>query len=93
VEVGNVLMHFSSPEKLKIYSDYLESIDVAYYAAINKKKGLERVIILPVVDMCVHLTFTVQEFEMLKEIIRDYLTNKTKGMFIRCKELQPVNLN
>ncbi|MDR1666266.1 MAG: hypothetical protein LBS03_01035 [Bacteroidales bacterium] len=93
MEAGNVLMHFSSPEKLKIYSDYLASIDVPYYAAINKSKGLEKVIILPVVDMCVYATFTVQEFETLKELIRDYLANRTKKTFIRCSELQPLNPN
>jgi hypothetical protein len=51
------------------------------------------VIIIPVIDKCVYATFTVQEFETLKEVIRDYLANKAKRTFIRCNELQPLNLN
>jgi hypothetical protein len=95
VETGNVLLHFSTPEKLKAYLDYLESIDVSYYETINGKKGLKKVIILPVVgDSSVNLAFTVQEFEAVKEMIRDYLTCKTQNTFVMYTELpQSLSLN
>jgi hypothetical protein len=57
----------------------LDSIDAAYYAAINRKKGLSRVIIIPLDDSgSVHLGFTEQEFERLKTVIRSYLSNDRK---------------
>ncbi|OAV68208.1 hypothetical protein Barb4_02154 [Bacteroidales bacterium Barb4] len=76
LEAGNVLVHFPALENLRIYMDYLESVDVPYYAAINSKKGLEKVIILPVGETAVNMAFTVQEFEMLKDTVRDYLTGE-----------------
>jgi hypothetical protein len=70
-------MHFTCPEKLRFYLNYLETIDVPYYAAINGNKGLEKVIILPVAETSVNIAFTVQEFELLKETIHNYLMGKT----------------
>ncbi|MDR1672444.1 MAG: hypothetical protein LBS09_03120 [Bacteroidales bacterium] len=94
VEAGNVLFHFSTPEKLEIYLEYLESIDVSYYATVNRKKGLKKVIILPMGDLPVNLAFTEQEFELLKEIIQNYLaTDRSKKAFVTSEELQQLNLN
>jgi hypothetical protein len=96
LEIGNIQIHFESIEKLKRYSGYLDSIDVAYYAAINRSKGLLREIILPL-DVCnsIHLTFTTQEFETLKGVIHDYLmeTKKVPGLFIKSNKFQMVNPN
>jgi hypothetical protein len=53
----------------------LDSIDVEYYAAINRSKGLKKVIIIPLMDNGIaHLAFTQQEFSILpkcmaKEIV------------------------
>lgn len=73
VEAGNVLIHFPSPERLKKFLDYIESIDADYYAALNRSKGLARDIYLPVGDMSVNMAFSVAEFEELKRAVRDYL--------------------
>jgi hypothetical protein len=73
LEAGNVLIHFPSPERLRKFLNYLESIDPAYYAAINRKKGLAKEIFLPVGDLSVNMAFTVAEFEELKQTIGDYL--------------------
>jgi hypothetical protein len=77
LEVGHTQIHFASEEELAKYLEFLDSIDVSYYAAINEKKGLSRVIILPI-DHCssAHLSFTRQEFETFKEVIRAYLSKK-----------------
>ncbi|MDR2121009.1 MAG: hypothetical protein LBP64_09100 [Tannerella sp.] len=72
VEAGNVLIHFPSPERLKKFLNYLESIDVDYYSALNRNKGLAKDIFLPVGDMSVNMAFSVEEFEELKQAIRDY---------------------
>jgi hypothetical protein len=64
---------------LQKYLERLDSIDTAYYAAINRKKGLTKVIIIPLDDSgTVHLGFTEQEFEYLKTTIRNYLSNDRK---------------
>lgn len=79
LEVGHAQIHFVSLEQLKIYLEYLNSIDVKYYAAVNREKGLSKVIILPLNDCAsVHLAFTTQEFEELKVMIRQYLSDKSK---------------
>jgi hypothetical protein len=76
---------------LEKYLESLDSIDTDYYAAINRKKGLKKVIIIPLTDNGMsHLGFTEQEFETLKEIIRHYITNE--GRKKKCPELT-VELN
>jgi hypothetical protein len=83
-------------EKLKVYLNYLDSIDVAYYSAINRNKGLSKVIILPL-DECitVSLAFTCPEFETLKKIIRGYLSGKQKStdQYLTSDEFRMLNLN
>ncbi|MDR1408561.1 MAG: hypothetical protein LBJ23_11045 [Tannerella sp.] len=73
VEVGNVLIHFPSPARLKKFLHYLESIDADYYAALNRSKGLAKDLFLPVGDMSVNMAFSVAEFEALKQAVRQYL--------------------
>jgi hypothetical protein len=64
---------------LRKYLENLDSIDAAYYAAINRAKGLEKVIILPLDNTgSVHLGFSVREFDDLKTIIRNYLSEERK---------------
>ena len=94
LEAGNVILHFASPPHLKTYLEYLESIDVAHYAELNGRKGLQRVIVLPVEGSPLNMAFTVQEFEALKGAIRYFLSSeehrimfKTNGM------LQVMSLN
>jgi hypothetical protein len=76
VEAGNVLFHFPSPERLKKFLNYLESIDADYYSALNRSKGLAKDIYLPVGDMSVNMAFSVAEFEELKQAVRDYLAKQ-----------------
>jgi hypothetical protein len=75
LEIGNTQVHFHSLHDLKKYLENLNSIDAAYYAGINRKKGLTKVIILPLDNTgSVHLGLTEQEFENLKDVIRDYVS-------------------
>ena len=79
LEIGNTQIHFNSRRDLKIYLESLDAVDTAYYAALNRGKGLTKVIILPLAsDNTVHIAFTVNEFEMLKATIREYLSNDKK---------------
>jgi hypothetical protein len=79
LEIGNTQIHFDTVQELKKYSEYLDAIDISYYAAINRNKGLTKVIIIPLGDCgSVHLGFTVQEFEELKETVCNYLSGKQK---------------
>ena len=90
LEAGNVLIYFPSIHQLKIYSDYLESIDVAFYAAINKNRLTSKAIIIPLGDKeCINMAFTVSEFEILKRTIRDYLSGGISPCesFVKCNEL------
>ena len=96
LEAGNVLIHFPSIQQLKILLDYLESIDVAFYAAINKNRLTSKSIIIPLGDTaCINMAFTVSEFETLKRTIRDYLSGGTSPgeTFVKCKELEALYLN
>ena len=96
LEAGNVLIHFPSIQQLKIYSDYLESIDVAYYAALNKNRLTSKAIIISLGDKaCINMTFTVSEFEVLKRTVRDYLSGgaSTCESFVKCGELEALHLN
>jgi hypothetical protein len=62
------------------YLKNLDSIDAAYYAAVNRKMGLAKVIILPLDNIGnVHLGFTEQEFEELKCIIRSYISGGSRS--------------
>jgi hypothetical protein len=75
LEIGNTQIHFSSPRHLEKYLKNLDSIDTAYYETVNRRKGLKKVIILPLdVSGNVHLGFTCPEFEELKTAIRNYLS-------------------
>jgi hypothetical protein len=83
-------------EKLKIYLNYLDSIDVAYYSAINRSKGLSKEIILPLGEcIAVNLAFTCQEFEVLKKMIRHYLSGnqKRRELYVTSDEFRVLNLN
>jgi hypothetical protein len=74
----------------------LDSIDAACYAAINRNKGLSKEIILPLGEcIAVNLAFTLQEFETLKKIIRNYLSGKPeiRPVFVTSDEFQVLNLN
>jgi hypothetical protein len=90
-----VQIHFSSLRDLGKYLETLDSIDVEYYAAINRKKGLTKVIFLPLNNAgSVHLGFTVQEFETLKSVIRYYLLKDKKSALKTAKfEIQEISLN
>jgi hypothetical protein len=81
---------------LRKYLETLDSIDAAYFAAINRAKGLEKVIILPLDSVgTVHLGFTVREFEDLKAIIRNYLSGEGEqgNRFIAPDQFRAVSLN
>ena len=79
LEIGNTQIHFNSPDHLRKYLKNLDSIDVVYYEAVNRKKGQEKVIILPMDTFGnIHLGFTMIEFEELKAIIRNYLSDQGK---------------
>ncbi|MDR0413945.1 MAG: hypothetical protein LBH84_00830 [Prevotellaceae bacterium] len=79
LEIGNTQIHFNSPHHLQKYLENLDSVDAAYFAAINRAKGLEKVIILPLDNTgVVHLGFTLQEFENLKTTIRSYLSEEKR---------------
>ena len=96
LEAGNVLINFPSIEYLKIYSDFLESIDVAYYAAINKNRTTSKAIVIPLGDkVSVNMGFTVSEFELLKRTIRDFLSGGTslRESFVKFDELEAFHLN
>ena len=97
LEIGHTQIHFRSLRQLEKYLRKLDSIDTAYYETVNRRKGLTKVIILPLdTSGAVHLGFTVQEFETLKETIRIYLADGGKctvpqvaGMV----ELETINWN
>ena len=96
LEAGNILIHFQSIEQLKICSDYIESIDIALYAAINKNRLTSKSIIIPLGDTaCINMAFTVSEFEIFKKTIHNYLSGgtSTSKSFVKRKELEALNLN
>jgi hypothetical protein len=71
---------------LKKYLNTLDSIDTAYYEAVNRKKGLTKVIILPLdASGGAHVGFTVQEFETLKTVIRSYVGVRNVFAEIYCQ--------
>jgi hypothetical protein len=90
VEIGNTIIHFASPEKLKTYLIYLDSIDVDHYSEINRKKRLSKDIFLQITNDN-FLAFTVAEFEQLKQVIFDYLTGT--DTFINTTVFQSIVLN
>lgn len=90
VEIGNTIIHFATPEKLKTYLVYLESIDVKYYSEINRKRGLSKEIFLQITNES-SLAFTVSEFEHFKQVIFDYLTGTEA--FIKTAVFQSAFLN
>jgi hypothetical protein len=80
---------------LKKYLTNLDSIDATYYAAVNRKKGLSKVIILPLDHSGnIHLGLTELEFDELKTVIRNYLCSDKKDNMATCKiELNSLNWN
>jgi hypothetical protein len=92
LEVGNTQIHFADVNSLKAYLERLEAVDVAYFAAINRSKGLTKVIIIPLTeDGSVHLGFTEDEFEELKLLIRNYLNSlncRNSSQMMSFKEFQ-----
>lgn len=74
IEVGNVLIHFTGKQKLAEYLKELDSIDVEYYAMLNRGKQFSKDIFLPVTTGTgVNLSFTVDEFYNFKSMIGNYL--------------------
>ncbi|MDR1156001.1 MAG: hypothetical protein LBL04_14940 [Bacteroidales bacterium] len=96
LEIGNTQIHFNALSHLRKYLETLDSIDAAYFAAINRAKGLEKVIILPLDSAgTAHLGFTVREFEDLKTVIRNYLSGERErgSRFIDPDQFRAVILN
>ena len=97
LEIGNTQIHFNSRHHLEKYLKNLDSIDAIYYEAVNRKKGLTKVIILPLdTSGAVHIGFTKQEFNELKAIIRNYLSEGRKcsvQYIVNMKELKAINWN
>jgi hypothetical protein len=80
LEVGNTQIRFNSPSHLRKYLETLDSIDTAYFAAVNRAVGTGKVIILPL-DTAgdVRIGFTLPEFDDLKTVIRNYLSEETRS--------------
>ena len=97
LEIGYTQIHFKALPDLKKYLKTLDSIDVAYYDAINRKKGLKKVIILPLdASGNIHLGFTLQEFEELKTVIRNYVSENgicSAHYIVNRKELTAIAWN
>ncbi|MDR2805262.1 MAG: hypothetical protein LBB85_06395 [Dysgonamonadaceae bacterium] len=94
LEAGNALIHFSSRERLSKYLDYLESVDASCYASLNRKKGLTKDIFLPVDGSTVNLAFSLDEFEEIKKVIRNYLSPSANPFpYGRWMELQTISWN
>ncbi|MDR0768660.1 MAG: hypothetical protein LBE71_01960 [Dysgonamonadaceae bacterium] len=96
LEIGNTQIHFNSLHCLQNYLETLDSIDVAYFATVNRAKGLTRVIILPLdTSGIAHIGFTLPEFEDLKAMIRNYLSRKKMitSKFIGLDKFSAVSLN
>ena len=96
LEAGNIVIHFQTITQLITFSDYLESIDVNFYATINRNKWTAKNIFIPLGDKAsINMAFTVYEFETLKRTIRDYLSGKNTSCksFVKCDELESLHLN
>jgi hypothetical protein len=72
LEAGNILIHFTEIKHLKVFLDYLESIDTCHYKAANSGKGLAHDIYLPVGNTSVNMAFSVDEFEELRQTVRRF---------------------
>lgn len=95
LEAGNALIHFPTLQRLRQYLDYLETIDAPHYAALNRKKGLSKDVFLPVEGSTVNIAFSLDEFETMKNVIRNYLSENGKCP-LRCGnflELQVIKWN
>lgn len=80
LEIDHTQIHFPTLRHLKQYLKTLDSVDAAHYAALNRQKGLTRVIILPLADNgTVHMGFTESEFEDLKDMIRRYVRHEEQA--------------
>jgi hypothetical protein len=86
LEAGNALIHFPSLQRLRQYLDYLETIDAPHYAGLNRRKGLSKDVFLPVEGSTVNIAFSFEEFETMKNVIRNYLSEDGKCPF-RCGNL------
>lgn len=95
LEAGNALIHFPTRERLKQYLDYLETIDAPYYASLNRRKGLSKDVFLPVDGSTVNIAFSLEEFETMKMVIRNYLSGRGKCPLLHgnVPELQAINWN
>jgi phage FluMu protein Com len=79
LEIGNTQLNFPSCKHLQTYLEGLDTVDATYYAALNKSKGLSKVIIFPLnAAETAHIGFTEKEFEELKTVIRNYLSDNRK---------------
>ncbi|MDR2475560.1 MAG: hypothetical protein LBD45_06850 [Bacteroidales bacterium] len=82
LEIGNTQIHFASKRHLQNYLEVLDSIDAAYYADLNHKKGFSKGIILPLGNSnSMHICFNMQEFEELKSAIHNYLTPGSASIY------------
>jgi hypothetical protein len=95
LEAGNVLIHFPTRERLRHYLNYLETVDAPYYASLNRKKSLTKDVFLPVDGSTVNIAFSLEEFETMKRVIRNYLSGGGKCPFQHCdlSKLQAINWN
>jgi|LSPZ01.1.fsa_nt_gi ribosome recycling factor len=98
LEIENFQIHFDTVRHLKKYLKYLDSIDADYYAAINRKKGLNKVIVISLTqNNSMHLGFTESEFKTLKETIRNYLYKdlklKKSEYSIKLNDIPALTLN
>ena len=76
IETGNILLHFASTEKLTQYLHELDNIDAEYYAVLNSGKAFSKDIFLQVPNTNLNLGFTIEEFTVFRESIREYLHAK-----------------
>jgi len=81
IEIGNILLHFASKNKLEQYLNELDNIDAEYFAKVNLSKPFSKDIFLQVPGTNMNLSFTVKEFTMYKENIRKYLQPQ-KNVFL-----------
>jgi hypothetical protein len=79
------MMHFPSLQRLKVFLDYIESIDPCHYKALNSGKGLARDVYLPIGETFVNMAFSVDEFEELRQMMRRFWGKESS--------CDPCNLN
>jgi hypothetical protein len=90
LETGNVLIHFPTLQRLRQYLDYLETIDARHYAALNRDKGFSKDVFLPIEGSTVNIAFSLEEFEAVKNEIRNYLS-EDEGCSCKCGDIIAYN--